>query len=71
MRETAVESHPFGFAQSRLFSQSARKRMGHPAVQREEAGRGRPVLHKLGLEAEASAQREDAASKSTGNRAEV
>ena len=28
MRETAVESHPFGFAQGRLFSQSARKRMG-------------------------------------------
>jgi hypothetical protein len=25
MRETAVESHPFGFAQGRLFSQSARK----------------------------------------------
>ena len=28
MRETAVESHPFGFTQGRLFSQSARKGRG-------------------------------------------
>jgi hypothetical protein len=31
MRETAVESHPFGFAQGRLFSQSKAKEDGAPA----------------------------------------
>src|SRR5258708_5413868 len=31
IRETSVESHPFGFAQGRLFSQSARKGWGNPA----------------------------------------
>ena len=40
MRETGVESHPFGFAQGRLFSQSARKRIGHPGE------REKPTLSK-------------------------
>ncbi len=61
MRETAVESP---------LSQSAGKGWGTrepwidglSPVESEEAGRGRPALHRLGLEAEASAQRENTGS---------
>jgi hypothetical protein len=56
MRETVWNPTPSASLgasakQGRLFSQSARKRMGHlaSAVQREEAGRGRPALHQTAV----------------------
>jgi hypothetical protein len=76
MRERAMESHPFRFVQGRLFSQSTRNKDGAPScgfpltaknAMSGEAGRSTNGV----LKAEASAQREDAGSKSTRNRAEV
>ena len=67
MRETAVESHPFRKVREKGWG----TRLRRPTHRKERDEWGSRALHKPGLKAEASPQREDAASKSTRNRAEV
>jgi len=67
VRETAAESHPFRKVREKGWGAQLRR----PTHRKERDEWGSRTLHKLVLKAEASAQREDAASKSTRNRAEV